>query len=105
MKPSRTTETTNKGCVDPMVLLLDMMDEETRNPITPCPADRALWHLLKRWKSELPFLNDRFHKNFRQIDVTNDAHTDMAIWQLLSHSKIFWRLFEQVRGEENPRDY
>ena len=74
--------------------LLEAMDAATRNG--SAPADRALWHLLSQWKDRLPTLDHYFHKAFRQVDVTDDGHTDMAIWCLLHHSTIFWQLVKEV---------
>jgi hypothetical protein len=79
--------------------LLKLYDEATKDK--NIPAERALWHLLNRWKDKLPELDERFHKNFRQCDVTDDGSTDMAIWQLLYAARIFWDIFEQVQ-DENP---
>jgi hypothetical protein len=85
-----------------LVRLLELLDEESRNDIYG-NADRALWHALTRWKDRLPELDDYFHKCFRQCDVTDDGHTDMVIWNLLNHSKRFWRLFERVQDEWKPQ--
>lgn len=84
-----------------IVRLLALLEQETKSPECS-PSDRALWHLLKRWESELPEINDLFHKKFRQVAVTDSGHTDMAIWNLLHHSKMFWRLFERVQDEKQP---
>lgn len=81
--------------------LLELMDKETQD--SDKPADRALWHLLKRWEDRLPELDGYFHKAFRQMDVTDDGHTDMAIWNLIHHSKTFWRLFEEVQTEKTTK--
>ena len=64
--------------------------------------EAALYCLLMYCKEKdcLPMLNDRFHKNFRQIDVTESGHIDSAIWQLLDNAPIFWRLFEKYMTEE-----
>ena len=87
--------------------LLELLEKETQHvsAFTTTtndgkPSDRALWHLLKQWESKLPELDDYFHKAFRQVDVTDDGHTDMAIWNLLSDSTLFWRLFERVQEEK-----
>lgn len=82
--------------------LLELMDEQTKNCFEH-PTDRALFHLLKRWENELPELDGYFHKAFRQTDVTDSGHTDMAIWCLLHHSKIFWKLFEQMQPEKKTK--
>lgn len=63
-------------------------------------ADRALWHILTRWKDNLPELDHYFHRAFRQCDVTDDGNTDMVIWNLLNHSANFWRFFEMVQDEK-----
>jgi hypothetical protein len=71
--------------------LLALMDGQTSWP--DHPGERALWHLLSQWKDRLPELDGYFHKAFRQTDVTDDGHTDMAIWCLLQDAPIFWELF------------
>lgn len=85
--------------------LLELLDQETKdcnawNEDRSKPSDRALFHLLKRDKDNLPELNDYFHKAFRQTDVLEDGNLDSAIWHLLSDSTLFWRLFERVQGEK-----
>lgn len=86
-----------------LVRLLAALDEETKARMTPEDhADRALWHLLKRWQKELPDLDERFHKSFRQCDITSDGETDMAIWNLLGGSRRFWRLFEAAQDDSKP---
>lgn len=79
--------------------ILKMMDQKTRKEWLP--VERALFHLLKQHKEELPELNNYFHKAFRQVDVINDGsgHMDMAIYNLLDASKIFWEYFEIVCKE------
>jgi hypothetical protein len=77
--------------------LLNLMEQEVGN--TDDNADCALWHLLVLWKDRLPKLDGYFHKCFRQNDVTDSGHSDMAIWHLLYHSKLFWRLYEKVNAE------
>ena len=77
--------------------MLKLYDDATKNCDT---HERALWHLLKRWESNLPELDGYFHKFFRQCDATDDGHTDMAIWGLLHDAPIFWRIFEQCQLEK-----
>lgn len=79
--------------------LLELLDKESKED-GAAYADRALWHALTRWKDSLPELDGYFHKAFRQVDVTDDGHTDMVIWNLLNHSSRFWRLFEMVQAEK-----
>lgn len=80
-----------------ITLLLERMDEETKGD---WGFERGLYHLLKANETKLPPLDDYFHKAFRQVDVTESGHTDMAIWQALQESKVFWRCFESVQPEK-----
>lgn len=73
-------------------MLLERLFDESRGK----PTDRALWHLLTRWQGQLPDLDGYFHKAFRQVDVSDDGDTDMAIWNLLNHSRLFWNIFDDV---------
>jgi hypothetical protein len=75
--------------------LLELFEEKTKDGNNQ--ADRALWHLLSQWEDRLPKLDHYFHKAFRQADITNDGHTDMAIWCLLNQSTLFWELVTLVR--------
>ena len=84
--------------VQRLVRLLEEMDLETQG--SNDKSERALWHLLMQWRERLPELDGYFHKAFRQCDVTDDGHTDMAIWNLLHSSKIFWKLFEKAQAEK-----
>ena len=77
--------------------LLERMDKETKNV---WGFERGLYHLLKAHESELPELNGYFHKAFRQVDITESGHIDMAIWQMLQESKVFWLCFESVQPEK-----
>lgn len=61
--------------------------------------ERALLHLLLENYSCLPAPDGMFHKAFRSNDVTGSGHTDMAIWNLLQSSHLFWDLF----AESNKR--
>jgi hypothetical protein len=85
--------------------LLKLFDEKTltrrknASPIYSSGVERALWHLLERWKEKLPPLNEDFHKTFRQTDVTDNEHIDMAIWHLLQESTWFWEIFDKVVNE------
>jgi len=83
---------------DRMTRLLKLFDEKTYNHTGKNHyAERALFHLLEKWKDRLPPLNHYFHKAFRQVDVTDDGNTDMAIWCLLNQSKLFWECLTIVR--------
>lgn len=62
----------------------------------------ALLHLLRQHKDEMPALDYRFHKAFRQTDVTDSGHVDMAIWHLISASDIFWECFDRVTETTPP---
>lgn len=88
------------GQVEPLGRLLALMDKATK--LRDDEPERALWLLLKRYEKELPALDYYFHEAFRQVDVTDSALTDMAIWHLLHYSKVFWRLYEKVQGEKAP---
>lgn len=81
--------------------LLDFYDKSTN--WVDHPGERALWHLLTKFKDVLPEMNDYFHKAFRQTDVTDDEHADMAIWCLLQDAPVFWKLFEQVRKQKRKK--
>lgn len=85
--------------------LLELFDEESLKDFKN-PAGRALWHLLTRWKDELPTLDGYFIKAFRQVDVTDDGNTDMAIWNLLNSESAttFWKLFERVQREKELKE-
>lgn len=61
-------------------------------------VERALWNLLCHAREELPVLDDYFHKSFRQVDVTSSGALDMALWNLLSASELFWECFDIARG-------
>ena len=69
-------------------------------------ADRALYHALRRWQTELPVPDHYFHKAFRQCDVVDTTvahgggHGDMVLWCLLSQSKLFWQIFEKHTYEK-----
>lgn len=98
---NRTTATQNTADAnnqrERLGKLLDSMDKATKGGNKK--IDRALWHLLKQYENELPDLGDYFHKAFRQADVTGNGHTDMAIWNLLYHSSLFWELFGKDQDE------
>lgn len=79
-------------------LLDDMGDALHSERATP--PDRALWHLLKKNSACLPDPDERFHKTFRQADVTGSGHEDMAIWHLLQCSPLFWDLFNKAGSQE-----
>ena len=86
---------------DLMKKLLNLMDERTDPKKYNFPkAERALYLLLRAFEDKLPPSNDRFHKAFRQCDVTGSGQVDMAIWHLLHSSNIFWELEKRVRPEK-----
>jgi len=58
-------------------------------------VERALLHLLVDNYDKLPAPDVMFHKAFRASDVTDNGHTDMAIWNLLKASTLFWELFTE----------
>jgi len=64
----------------------------------PVYGERALYRLLVAHEKEITGLIEEdetglyFHKSFRQIDVTNSGHIDMAIWLLLQQAPIFWNI-------------
>ncbi len=60
------------------------------------PQDTALWHLLKDNIETLPCIDGYFHKAFRQVDVCNNGHVDMAIYHLLQQSNTFWECFRKL---------
>ena len=70
--------------------------------------DRALWYLLKgnieyvRYGLEEGDI-DYFMKSFRQIDVTNNAYIDMAIWVLLGESPNALWLLNFMRNWDKER--
>ena len=78
-------------------LFLEKLNEAT---ISTQGFERGLYLLLAAFADDLPLINDYFHKAFRQIDVTNSGKVDMAIWQMLQESKIFWRVLESVQDEK-----
>ena len=68
-----------------------------------CYTDNALLRMLKEHKKDIEnimdFLHDdptgfRFHKAFRQIDVTDNANYDMVIWNLINASEWFFYTIE-----------
>lgn len=72
-------------------------------------VESALYLLLKAFREELPALEtvedyNYFHKCFRQNDVVNvgDGAVDMAIWHLLSESRLFWVACEFVIHGKQP---
>ena len=75
----------------------DVSQRASRLDLTNADGDRALWHMLMRWRERLPELDGYFHKCFRQCDVTDTGHEDMVIHCLLSQSVRFWKVFEKHR--------
>jgi len=71
------------------------------NSIHKKDSERALWHLFKAHEERIIELLDqnlddeRFHKLFRQADITGNSDIDMAIWHLLHSATVFWELFEE----------
>lgn len=72
--------------------------------------ERALYLLLLEFKAQMPPLEtladyEYFHKAFRQTDVTYSDELDMAIYNLLESSELFWQICEQLfrstKSEEN----
>ena len=66
--------------------------------------DRIVYRLLRAnehhfGKCELCY---RFQKNFRQIDVTDNGHMDMAIWYAINYSPLTLKLVDKMvaEGEE-----
>lgn len=62
---------------------------------TATRCDRALILLLDRWFEEIPEFEDgeSFHRMFRQLDVVDEqagGQMDMAIWNLIHESALFW---------------
>jgi len=80
---------------DKIEQFLKIMECETRDGSSN--IERALYHILKENQAILPPLNDRFHKTFRQVDVTDSPHVDMVIWHLLNESALFWTILERVQ--------
>lgn len=68
-------------------------------------VERALFCLLTSFKSELPKLDDYFHKAFRQVDCITSVGSglvDGAIYNLLHASTLFWELFGKITtGDDN----
>lgn len=68
-------------------------------------VERALWNLLKANEKHITGLIEEdstgawFHKAFRQIDVCENGHTDMAIWILIDESELFWEI---LNGKTKP---
>ena len=64
-------------------------------------SERALFVLLSKHRDNLPAMDGRFHKTFRQCDVVDDGGTtDIVIWLLLDAARIFWELFEKHAPKE-----
>ncbi len=64
-----------------------------------CDADNALLHMFKEHEKDIEelmeYIHDdktgyRFHKAFRQTNVTDNANYDMVIWNLLNMSNWFF---------------
>lgn len=58
-------------------------------------VERALLHLLMENYANLPAPDGMFHKAFRASNITGSGHTDMAIWNLLKASHLFWQLLTE----------
>jgi len=69
-------------------------------------SERALWRLFKAHEERIIGLLDqnlddeRFHKLFRQADITGNSDIDMAIWYLLQAAPVFWKLFEKHKQSQ-----
>ena len=66
-------------------------------------ADRALFILLSKYKSELPDEIDDiewFHKMFRVTDVIEEAGINTAIWHLIGDSEVFFVVYEIMRNKK-----
>lgn len=81
--------------------LLNLFEQKTHDL---SGFERGLYFLLKEFESNLPEIDDYFHKAFRQIDVTNSGKIDMAIWNALQESNIFWECFAIVTSKDNKDD-
>ena len=69
--------------------------------------DRVAYRLLRANEKHFGTteLCYRFQKNFRQIDMTDCGHTDMAIWTALNHSHKTLSLVDaMVADEESDPD-
>ncbi len=87
--------------------LLDEYEQKLRRSHTERNADRALFHLLDRFREDLPPLDGYFHKCFRQCDVLDlghGGHIDAAVHSLLYEADLFWRLFEKHRIDKEIAD-
>ncbi len=86
--------------IDRLISLLDKAtDEAMLVRSSNCYADRALYLLLAEYRDVLPDIDDQFHPMFRKVDVTDRAKVDMAIWQMLHGSKLFWEVFNKLLEE------
>lgn len=79
--------------------LVELFGEATKKPKSSLSyaADRSLYHLLDRYKDDLPPVDHNWHKAFQQVDVTDSEQTDMAIYLLAGKSELFWESFSIVR--------
>ena len=79
----------------------DGLLDEYEQVIKPyiCYADNALLRMLKEHKKDIEelmeYLHDdptgfKFHKAFRQTDVTSSANYDLVIWDLINASEWFF---------------
>ena len=74
--------------------VLERYYNETQNSY----KERGLWHLLKANEKHITGLIEEdptgywFHKAYRQIDVTENPNTDLAIWHLLQDAPLFWKM-------------
>jgi len=78
--------------------ILELLDAATQQAES---SERALYYLLMEYKKWLPPLETyadlgSFQAWFRKTDVTDSGFVDMAIWNLLNCSKIFWDVCEEV---------
>jgi hypothetical protein len=69
-----------------------------------CFVDRALLRLLQINKNYIDGLIEVdssgawFHKAFRQVDVTESGDMDMAFWNLLQSTPLFWKTIERLNN-------
>lgn len=88
------------GANDKIRNLLEALRKATFNESGP---DRALYCLLRQFENDLPELDERFHKAFRQTDITGSGKIDMAIWHLIGASAVFWDCFSRVTAGVPPQ--
>lgn len=73
--------------------------------------ERALYLLLKGHENDIridsAFKFDptglKFHKNFRQVDITSSPELDSAIWLLIGQSKAFWDTINRLSNIDSKK--